>query len=280
MIVIADMGATKTDWSFAEGSTVIKNIQTKGFNPYFHTTGEIVDLLRADFQDEDFSEIEEVHFYGAGCSTEDKIKTVEYALKIYFPYASIEVSHDLLASARALCGHAPGIACILGTGSNTCLYDGTHIIANNPSLGFLLGDEGSGGDLGRELIKSYYYGELTPELDKKFEEQFSIDKNSLLGNVYSTDKPNAFCAAFTPFLGQNIEEKCIEELVKNSFREFFNRHILTYDNYQKLPINFVGSIAHHFKNQLEEVAKEFGTRTGIIIKAPVGKLIEFHSQLN
>lgn len=280
MIVIADMGATKTDWSFAEGSTVIKNIQTKGFNPYFHTTGEIVDLLRPDFVDEDFNEIEEVHFYGAGCSTEEKIKTVEHALKIYFPYASIEVSHDLLASARALCGNSPGIACILGTGSNTCLYDGTHIISNNPSLGFLLGDEGSGGDLGRELIKAYYYGELNEELDTKFESQFNIDKNSLLGNVYSTDKPNAFCAAFTPFLNQNIEEDCIRELVKNSFREFWNRHILTYENYQKLPINFVGSIAHHFKKQLEEVAKEFGSRVGIIIKAPVGKLIEFHSQLN
>ncbi len=280
MIVIADMGATKTDWSFTEGSTVIKTIQTKGFNPYFHTTGEIVDLLRKDFMEEDFSEIEEVHFYGAGCSTEEKIKTVEHALKIYFPYASIEVSHDLLASARALCGHAPGIACILGTGSNTCLYDGTHIIANNPSLGFLLGDEGSGGDLGRELIKAYYYGELNEELDKKFEDQFNVDKNSLLGSVYSTDKPNAFCAAFTPFLNQNIEEKCIEELVKNSFREFWSRHILTYENYKKLPINFVGSVAHHFKKQLEEVSKEFGSRIGIVIKAPVGKLIEFHSQLN
>lgn len=280
MIVIADMGATKTDWSFAEGSTVIKNIQTKGFNPYFHTTGEIVDLLRSDFMEEDFSDVEEVHFYGAGCSTEDKIKTVEHALKVYFPYASIEVSHDLLASARALCGKAPGIACILGTGSNTCLYDGTHIIANNPSLGFLLGDEGSGGDLGRELIKSYYYGELHESLNEKFEQQFRIDKDSLLGNVYSTDKPNAFCAAFTPFLNQNIEEECIEEIVKNSFREFWNRHILTYENYQKLPINFVGSIAHHFKKQLEEVAKEFGSRVGIVIKAPVGKLIEFHSQLD
>lgn len=279
MIVIADMGATKTDWSFTEGSTVIKNIQTKGFNPYFHTTGEIVDLLRPDFVEEDFSDIEEVHFYGAGCSTEEKVKTVQHALKIYFPYASIEVSHDLLASARALCGFSPGIACILGTGSNTCLYDGTHIIANNPSLGFLLGDEGSGGDLGRELIKAYYYGKLTPDLDNKFETQFNTDKNSLLGSVYSTDKPNAFCAAFTPFLNQNIEEECIKELVKNSFRSFFNHHILTYENYQKLPINFVGSIAHHFKNELQSVAKEFGARVGIIIKAPVGKLIEYHSQM-
>mgnify|MGYP001580870408 CR=1 FL=1 len=280
MIVIADMGATKTDWSVAEGSTIIKNIQTKGFNPYFYTTGEIVDLLRPDFLEEDFSDIDEVHLYGAGCSTEGKIKTVEHALKIYFPYASIEVSHDLLASARALCGNSPGIACILGTGSNTCLYDGTYVIANNPSLGFLLGDEGSGADLGRELIKAYYYGELNDEIDKKLETQFNVDKNSLLGNVYSTDKPNAFCAAFTPFLDQNIENPLIKKLVQNSFREFFKRHILTYDNYNKLPINFVGSIAHFFKKDLEIVAKEFGCRVGIIIKAPIGKLIEFHSNLN
>ena len=255
-------------------------IQTKGFNPYFYTTGEIVDLLRPDFLEEDFSDIDEVHLYGAGCSTEGKIKTVEHALKIYFPYASIEVSHDLLASARALCGKSPGIACILGTGSNTCLYDGTYVIANNPSLGFLLGDEGSGADLGRELIKAYYYGELNNEIDKKLETQFNVDKNSLLGNVYSTDKPNAFCAAFTPFLDQNIENPLIKKLVQNSFREFFKRHILTYDNYNKLPINFVGSIAHFFKKDLEIVAKEFGCRVGIIIKAPIGKLIEFHSNLN
>lgn len=280
MIVIADMGATKTDWSFAEGSTVIKNIQTKGFNPYFYSAGEIVDLLRKDFVDEDFSEIEKVYFYGAGCSTEEKIKTIEYALKIYFPQALIEVNHDLLASARALCGHSPGIACILGTGSNTCLFDGTDIISNNPSLGFLLGDEGSGGDLGRELIKAYYYGKLTPELESKFETQFNTDKTHLLGDVYSTDKPNAYCAAFTPFLNQNIEEICIAELVKNSFREFFTSHILTYENHQKIPINFVGSIAHNFKVQLKEVANEYGTRVGIIIKAPIGKLIEYHSQLS
>lgn len=278
MIVIADMGATKTDWSFAEGSTVIKNIQTKGFNPYFYTTGEIVDLLRNDFEEEDFSDVLQVHLYGAGCSTEQKIRTVEKALKIYFPSAAIEVSHDLLASARALCGRSPGIACILGTGSNTCLYDGTHVISNNPSLGFLLGDEGSGGDLGRELIKAYYYGELTRDLDKLFEAQFNIDKNALLGDVYSTDKPNAYCAAFTPFLSQNIKVPEIEKLVLNSFREFFKRHITKYENYQKLPINFVGSVAHHFKPQLEKVASEYKTRVGTIIKAPVGKLIEFHSQ--
>ena len=151
------------------------------------------------------------------------------------------------------------------------------VIKIHPSLGFILGDEGSGGDLGRELIKAYYYGTLNPELNKKLEKQFNVDKNSLLGNVYSTDKPNAFCAAFTPFLTQNIEENCINELVKNCFREFFNRHILTYENYQKLPINCVGSIAFHFKSQLEEVAKEFGSRLGIVIKAPVAKLIEYHS---
>lgn len=279
MIVIADMGATKTDWSFVEGSTIIRNMQTKGFNPYFHTTGEIIDLLRDDFEAEDFSDVEEVHFYGAGCSTEQKRKIVTNAIQIYFNVAAIDVSHDLLASARALCGYSPGIACILGTGSNTCLYDGTDIIANNPSLGFLLGDEGSGGDLGRGLIKSYYYGELSAELEKKFENQFHVDKNTLLGNVYSTDKPNAFCAAFTPFLSQNLAAQEIQSIIKNSFREFFTRHILTYENYQKLPINFVGSVAHHFKNELEVVAKEFGCRLGIIIKAPVGKLIEFHSKM-
>lgn len=279
MIVIADMGATKTDWSFADGSTVIKTIPTKGFNPYFYSTGEIVDLLRSDFIEEDFSDVKEVYLYGAGCSTEEKRKIVEHALKVYFPLAKIEINHDLLASARALCGRAPGIACILGTGSNSCLYDGTDVISNNPSLGFMLGDEGSGGDMGRELIKAYYYGELSSKMEAKFESQFNTDKDSLLGNVYSTDKPNAYCAAFAPFLAQNIDEECISNLVKGSFDQFFERHVSTYDNYQRLPINFVGSVAHHFKYLLEEVAKNHGCRIGLVIKAPVGKLIEFHSNM-
>ncbi len=278
MIVIVDMGATKTDWSFADGSTVIRTINTKGFNPYFYSTEEIVDLLRPDFIEEDLSDISKIYLYGAGCSTQEKKKIVKNALLVYFPSAEIEINHDLLASARAICGKNPGIACILGTGSNSCLYDGTDVIANNPSLGFILGDEGSGGDLGRELIKAYYYGELSTAIEIKFEEQFNTDRDSLLTNIFSTDKPNTYCAAFAPFLAQNIDEDCINKLVVGSFNEFFERHVSTYDNYQKLPINFVGSVAHHFKYVLEEVTKNHGCRIGTIVKAPVGKLIEYHNK--
>jgi N-acetylglucosamine kinase-like BadF-type ATPase len=278
MIVIVDMGATKTDWSFADGSTVIRTINTKGFNPYFYSTEEIVDLLRPDFIEEDLSDISKIYLYGAGCSTQEKKKIVKNALLVYFPSAEIEINHDLLASARAICGKNPGIACILGTGSNSCLYDGTDVIANNPSLGFILGDEGSGGDLGRELIKAYYYGELSTAIEIKFEEQFNTDRDSLLTNIFSTDKPNTYCAAFAPFLAQNIDEDCINKLVVGSFNEFFERHVSTYDNYQKLPINFVGSVAHHFKYVLEEVTKSHGCRIGTIVKAPVGKLIEYHNK--
>lgn len=276
MIVIVDMGATKTDWSFADGSTVIKTIQTKGFNPYFYSTGEIIEILRTNFIKEDFTEVKKVYLYGAGCSTQEKKSIVENALKFYFPLAKIDINHDLLASARAICGKNPGIACILGTGSNSCLYDGTDVIANNPSLGFILGDEGSGGDLGRELIKSYYYGELSKQVENKFESQFHTDRDSLLANVYSTSEPNTYCAAFAPFLVQNINEDCVKKLVVGSFNQFFERHVSTYDNYKRLPINFVGSVAHHFKNILEEVAKSHGCRIGLIVKAPVGKLIEYH----
>jgi N-acetylglucosamine kinase-like BadF-type ATPase len=280
MIVIVDMGATKTDWSFADGSTVIKTIQTKGFNPYFYSTGEIIDLLRADFIEEDFSEVKKVYLYGAGCSTQEKKKIVKTALETYFPSAKIEINHDLLASARAICGKNPGIACILGTGSNSCLYDGTDVIANNPSLGFILGDEGSGGDLGRELIKAYYYGELSTKVEIQFEAKFNTDRDSLLTNIFSTDKPNTYCAAFAPFLAQNIDEDCVKKLVVGSFNQFFERHVSTYDNYKRLPINFVGSVAHHFKYVLEEVAKNYGCRIGLIVKAPVGKLIEYHYKYN
>jgi N-acetylglucosamine kinase-like BadF-type ATPase len=279
MIVIADMGATKCDWSFADGSTVINNVQTKGFNPYFYSTSEIISLLKEDFESKKFDDIKEVYLYGAGCSNDHKKKVVEDAVSHYFPTAKVEVDHDLLGSARALCGKSPGIACILGTGSNTCLYDGTDVIANNPSLGFLLGDEGSGGHLGKELVKAYYYGELPKDLSDAFEQECNINKDQLLDDIYATSKPNAMLAQYTKFMNDHKENPVVHQLIKECFDEFFRRHIYKYDNYQKLPINFVGSIAYHFREILEEVAKAHNCSVGLVVKAPVGKLIEFHSTL-
>ncbi len=278
MIVIADMGSTKTDWSFADGSTVIKNIETRGFNPYFYSTEQIIKILNEDFEGHNLSGLDHVYFYGAGCSNEEKCKTVEDAIKVHFPNSVIEVDHDLLASARALCGDTPGIACILGTGSNTCMYDGTYVIANNPSLGFLLGDEGSGSHMGKELIKCYYYNELPKEISQKLERTFDISKDMLLDDIYSHQSPNTYLASFAKFLIENKENNVIKQIIVDSFDEFFRRHIHKYDSYQKIPVNFIGSIAYYFKDVLQEVSKKHGATIGLVVKTPVGKLIDFHTK--
>lgn len=277
MIVIADMGATKTDWSFADGTTVINSILTKGFNPYFYKTNEIIELLSEEFEGKNFDDVKAVYLYGAGCSNDHKKKIVEDAVAHYFKKAKIEIDHDLLGSARALCGRNPGIACILGTGSNTCLFDGMDVISNNPSLGFMLGDEGSGGHLGKELVKSYYYGELPSDLSKALEEECNVNKDQLLDDIYETSKPNAYLASFAKFMADHKKNPTIKQIIIDCFDEFFKRHIYKYDNFRKLPINFIGSIAYHFSDILAEVAKSNGCQLGIVVKAPVGKLIEFHS---
>ena len=243
MIVIADMGSTKTDWSFTDGSTVVQNIQTRGFNPYFYSTEQISEILTADFKGYDLSGVTELYFYGAGCSNDEKCKSVEDAIKFHFPDTIIEVQHDLLASARALCGKTPGIACILGTGSNTCMYDGTYVIANNPSLGFLLGDEGSGSHLGKELIKCYFYNELPNEMSEKLERTYNISRDMLLDDIYAHASPNSYLATFAKFLIENKDNKAIKQIILDSFDEFFKRHIHKYDSYEKIPVNFIGSIA-------------------------------------
>ncbi len=280
MIVVADMGSTKTDWSFVDTNRNIVKVSTNGFNPYFYSTEEIIVLLKPEFSKQTFNwnEITNVYFYGSGCSSKDKQCTVKNALSPFFPQADLFISHDLLASARAICGKNKGIACILGTGSNTCLYDGENIVANNPSLGFLLGDEGSGGDLGRELIKYYQYGELPKEIEEKFETQYKMNREKLINEVYGTKHPNAYCAAFSTFVNENKSNPVIKKMIEERMEEFFKRHVTKYEGYQNISINFVGSVAHYFEENLITVAQKFGCTVGVIVRNPVDLLISYHTQ--
>ena len=279
MIVVADMGSTKTDWSFVDTDKNIVKVSTKGFNPYFYSTEEIIVLLKSEFSKQTFNlnEITNVYFYGSGCSSKDKQRIVKNALLPFFPKAELFISHELLASARAVCGKNKGIACILGTGANTCLFDGENIIANNPSLGFLLGDEGSGGDLGRELIKYYQYGELPKEIEEKFELQYNMNRQKLLDEVYSTKHPNAYCAAYSTFVNENKSNPVIKQMIEERMEEFFKRHVSKYEGHQNIPIHFVGSIAHYFEENLKTVAQKFGCSVGVIVKNPVNLLIAYHT---
>ncbi|MFM7023414.1 MAG: hypothetical protein ACKOXB_10580 [Flavobacteriales bacterium] len=279
MFVVADMGSTKTDWSFVEDNKKMTLIKSQGFNPHFYSSEEIKALLEPIFADkkELLNRVRQLYFYGSGCSNEEKINVVRTALITFFPNAAIYITHDLMGSARAVCGRERGIACILGTGANTCLYDGEKIIDNVPSLGFLLGDEGSGADLGRELIKYYMYGELPLHLEEKFEENYKVSKQTLVGEIYSTKHLNAYCGNYAKFLTENKEEPIVQQLVDERFREFFKRHVSKYDDYQNLQVHFIGSIAYYFSKNLRKAAQACGTKVGRIIPAPMEKLIEYHS---
>jgi N-acetylglucosamine kinase-like BadF-type ATPase len=199
-------------------------------------------------------------------------------LKATFPGAEIEVQHDLLGAARAACGAEAGIACILGTGSNTCLYDGERVTDNVTNLGWLLGDEGSGVDLGKRLIRAYSYREL-PETDRlHFEESTGHNRQSIGDGLYGPGNANRFLAGFSPFIHDNINRAAIRQIVVDAFTEFLQRHVLKYDNARHLPISFIGSIAHHYQDILKDVCRQEGLRCANITQKPIDALVHYHEK--
>jgi glucosamine kinase len=277
MVIIADSGSTKADWKLISNNKVVKTIRTMGFNPFFHTEKIIVDELTKCFQNElDVNDVSKVHFYGAGCSSEDRNQIIQTALTSFFPNSKNEVYHDILASARATCGNNPGIACILGTGSNSCAYDGIDITDNLPSLGFMLGDEGSGSSFGKLLIRKIFYRELSEDLLELFNSKYKLSKEDILDSLYNKPHVNVFLAKFSEFYSENQNHPQVKKMVKTVFTEFFECHIVKYKNHDTYPIHFVGSIGFIFRPILEEVAKDFKVNLGVTIKNPIDSLVNFH----
>ncbi len=278
MKLIADCGSTKIDWCLVENGKVVKQVFTCGMNAVMLTEEEMAARIKAELMPELSDEkIEAVYFYGAGCINEEVCNNVANAIRANIPAETIEVHTDLLAAARALCGHKPGIACIMGTGSNSCYYDGEKIVDNVSPLGYILGDEGSGAVLGKILLGDVLKNQLPKELCEKFLTQFELDRMTIIRRVYKEPQGNRFLASVTPFLIQNIEEPSIHALVLNAFKAFFVRNIAQYPGYQDLKVNFIGSIAYYYKSVLEEAAAATGCTVGTIIKSPMEGLIEFHS---
>ena len=277
MILIADSGSTKTHWSFVNNGKLISEIFTDGINPFYQTELEIIDLLDNQLIPKMYeSEIEQLFFYGAGCSFTEKKLIVNNALVHFFGHGKMEIQSDLLAAARSLFQHQKGIACILGTGSNSCLYDGTEIVQNVSPLGFILGDEGSGAVLGKLLIADCLKNQLPEWLSQKLLEQYHLTPAIILENVYKKPFPNRFLAKFTPFILENIEEPAIFNLVYDSFDAFFVRNVMQYPM-DELEIGFVGSIAHYFHDTLEIVASERGCHISNIVQNPMNGLLKFHA---
>ncbi len=278
-ILIADSGSTKTDWVLLEQNKVIAQHQTIGFSPYFMSSEQISEELKKALIPElkkQLSGITAIFYYGTGCSTPDKIEVVKQGLTLAFGNIASDINHDLLASARALCGKEKGIACILGTGSNSCLYDGNVILENVDSYGFMFGDHGSGASIGKAFIQHYFDGQLPHHLSSAFEKA-GYHREIILDNVYKKPMPNRYLASITKFMADYNDDAFIKEIIKTSFRNFFDTQVSKYTNAYALPVNSVGSIGFYYKDLFAEVALEKGYQVGNMIKSPIEGLIKFHS---
>ena len=279
MILVADSGSTKTDWRAVASNGAEKKFTTAGINPFHQRGDDIESIIRNNDVSSLEDQVTKVYFYGAGCNYEDKIRIVSDAIGSIFTGAHIEIHHDLIAAARALCGRREGISCILGTGSNSCYYDGVNIARNRPSLGYVLGDEGSGAYIGKKFIQDFLYGKIPPSVHNKFIQEYpdlSIDK--ILDKVYSGYLPNRYLASFSEFVQANISNPYLHGLVYECFYAFLDNHVCKYDSYKELPTHFVGSIAFYFQDILKRVAKDTGVKVGKIIKSPIEGLTHYHTQ--
>ena len=279
MILIADSGSTKTDWCVVENGQPIQQISTKGINPFFQSEEEISNEIATSLLPQlKTNALDAVYFYGAGCGFPDKIAMIHRAITKHLQIKrEVEVNTDMLAVAHGLCQHEAGIACIMGTGSNSCYYDGKQIVSNVSPLGFILGDEGSGAVLGKLLVGDILKNQMTPELKEKFLKQFSLTPADIIDRVYRKPFPNRFLASLSPFLAQNIDEPCIHALVLGSFKSFLKRNVMQYENFRNSKVHFIGSVAFYYKTILAEAAQEMNIQLGTIIKSPMEGLIKYHS---
>lgn len=280
MILIADGGSTKIEWCLLVNHTIIKRFVTQGLNPVMLTKEEITARLEIDLTGELLpwrDELRTVYFYGAGCLPGEVSDMMREAMRpIMGTRPSIDINNDLLSAARALCGNKPGIACILGTGSNSCYYDGEKIIDNISPLGFILGDEGSGAVLGRQLICDVLKHQLPSYICEEFLSQYKLDAHKIIRRVYRDPSPNRFLASLSPFLHEHLDIPEIHGLVKHQFDLFFKRNVSNYRKYNDCSVNFVGSVAYFYQDILREAADEAGYVISKIIRSPMDGLIEYH----
>ncbi|MFN8347105.1 MAG: N-acetylglucosamine kinase [Spirosomataceae bacterium] len=277
MILIADSGATKTDWRIIETQGNIRQAKTIGLSPYYQTSESIATELTQHLLPSVHGDVTEIHFYGTGCAGEEPCAIVRRGLQTVFPTAhTIEVDSDMLGAARGLCGHEPGIACILGTGSNNCLYDGHSIADKIPSLGFWLGDEGSGGYLGKTLVVAFLQKEMPEDLAEKFAKRYGLNREIVLENAYKQPFPNRYFAGFSKFLFDNRSHPFAYTLVYHAFGEFLSKYVCKLPDYQSYKTHFVGSVAFYYSDILRRAAVDKGITVGHIMETPIAGLTLYH----
>lgn len=280
--LIADSGSTKTDWAVINAqSGGLKVFQSAGINPFYQTAEEIVPVLQTQVMPNLEGEIQKVFFYGAGCADEKSSRPVTDALKQCIPFATVvEVASDMLGAARGLCGHEAGLACILGTGANNAFFDGQQITHSIGSLGFWLGDEGSGSYLGKTLVVHYLQNELPEDLHQSFARTYpEINRLAVLDHAYKKPYPNRYFAGFSSFIAENRSHDFIAQLLRDAFGLFVQKYILKHQDAQRYPVHFAGSIAYYYQDILQPVLIEKGLKPGRILKSPLEGLIQYHMTL-
>jgi len=278
MKLIIDSGATKTQLVLLDGKQIAENFRTTGFNPYYTPAETIRQSIASELPERvKRRKIQQIYFYGTGCSATENCNLIKSILHEFFKEASIETHHDLYGATVALLKHREGIAAILGTGSNSCLWNGREITEGVPSLGWLIGDEGSATYLGKLLLKAFLSGEMSAERTNAFYHYTELDFEGILHKIYKGNEPNRWISNLSPFASANMENEQIRSLIKQNFRDFLSAQIKKYTGYQDKEISFTGSVAWYFKDILREVLQEENLHTGIILQQPMDGLIEFHS---
>jgi len=277
MILIADGGSTKTEWVVTENGKEIQRILTKGMNPYLQSEDDISAEVKTVLLPElKASTLDALYFYGAGCAPQFIPMMQQTFEKAFENVKKVEVYSDMLGACRGLSGKNPGIVCIIGTGSNSCYYDGEAIVTNVSPLGFILGDDGSGSALGKQLVGDLLKNQMPEGLKEKFLEQHDLTAPVIIERVYRQPFPNRFLAGFAPFIYQNLNVPEVRALALNGFKSFLNRNVKQYDYHQN-KVHFVGSIAFYFQELLQEAIKDCGMQMGTILKSPMDGLIEYHA---
>lgn len=278
MILIADSGSTKTDWRLVTTSGEQHAFWSEGINPYFHTSETVAQTLRSiDFGGFSPGQIREVYFYSAGSSTSQNKALMEKGFKAVFNKARVEIIHDLLGAARALFSHDSGIACILGTGSNSCLYINGEIVKTLGGHGYILGDEGSGMHIGRKVIRDFMSDLMPPDVLAIFQKEHNLTKDEISLAVYKQHFPNRFLASFSKFVRAHIEHPYFLALVDDAFMKFFERYIIQYPDYRKYPVRVLGSVGYFYSEQLRHRASMYDIVIDKIIQSPIEGLVEYHT---
>ena len=277
MILIIDAGSTKMEWALVEGNETKARFTTEGFNPNYSAPTRLTEMLDHQLPAIVPTDLQSVYYYGTGCGAEKNCDMVADAFRQRFAEADIHVTHDMMAAAHAALGKEKGIACILGTGANSCVYDGEKIVEKAVSLGYMVGDEGSGTYIGREIVKSYFYGFMPEQLRRQFSEKYQLSVDAFVTQLYHMNQPNRYLASFAPFAGEHQHHPFINDLIHRCFDAFILAFICRYNDCKTLKVSFVGSVAYHFRDILKSCLEAKNITMGEVLQNPMEGLIKYHA---